>query len=604
MRGSSKSPVVLALVLLASCQREPPPPPGPNAGPRVAAAPRTDGGAPDATSAAPVAPIYREGDPTNVDPKLAAKSKTYMVVSEAVDATNVGRQILAGGGNAVDAAVATAFALAVVHPTAGNIGGGGFAVVRTGPGKALALDFRETAPAAATETMYLDENGKPTADSLVGWRASGTPGSVAGLYELHEKLGKKSWAEVVQPAVLLAKNGFKVDAGTAEWIQRRSSLLLQFSDTANIWLPRQIAKTRGQEVAIPQLAIALERIRDNGPDGFYKGETAKAIADAMKANNGTITEDDLAAYKPVWRTPLTFSYRGHTVTSMPPPSSGGIVLAMTAGMLRATELGKLPWHGTEHVHWVVEAWRRAFAARNEVMGDPDFVKDMPIAKLLAPATLDAMAKSIGAGATPSKDIAPIAEGKHTTNLSVVDSDGMAVALTTTLNTAWGSGVTIHGFLMNNEMDDFATKPGSPNVFGLVQSAKNKIEPGKRMLSSMTPTIVENDKGELVMVVGAQGGPRIISAVWQTLSNVLDFARPADAAVALPRIHHQHLPDAVFVEPMSLTKQTAEELESAGYKLDWRPSAREFGAANAIVRTANGWEGAADPRGGGAAMGDY
>jgi gamma-glutamyltranspeptidase/glutathione hydrolase len=595
------STLALALVLLASCQRDPPPKPGPEDGPRVAAIARDAGVTADA---AIVAPVYREGDPTNVELSVTGKGKTFMIVSEAVDATNIGRQILAGGGNAVDAAVATAFALAVVHPTAGNIGGGGFAVVRVPSQKPLALDFRETAPAAATETMYLDDKGNATKDSLVGWRASGTPGSVAGLYELHKKLGKKSWAEVVHPAVVLAKNGFKVDAGTAQSIQMRSALLLQFPETARIWLPKQVAVTEGQTVAIPQLAIVLERIRDRGPDGFYKGETAKAIADAMKANNGTITEADLAAYKAVWRDPLTFTYRGHKVVSMPPPSSGGIVLAMTAGMLRQTELGKLAWHGTEHVHWLVETWRRAFAARNEVMGDPDFVKDMPIAKLLSPAALDAMAKSIGAGATPSKDIAPIAEGKHTTNLCVVDKDGMAVALTTTLNTAWGSGVTIHGFLMNNEMDDFATKPGTANVFGLVQSAKNKIEPGKRMLSSMSPTFVENDKGELVMVVGAQGGPRIISAVWQTLSNVIDFARPADAAVALPRIHHQHLPDVVFVEPKSLAKPAADELEKAGYKLDWRPSAREFGAANAIVRTASGWDGAADPRGGGAAMGDF
>ncbi len=591
---------VLALVL-ATCKRESPPPPKPGEGPPVVVA--RDAGASTPADAAVVAPIYREGDPTNVDPAVAAKSKTYMVVSEAVDATNVGRQILAGGGNAVDAAVATAFALAVVHPAAGNIGGGGFAVVRVTAGKALALDFRETAPAAATETMYLDDKGNPSKDSLVGWRASGTPGSVAGLYELHKKLGKKSWAELVQPAIRLARDGFKIDAGTAQSIQMRSTLLLQFPDTAKIWLPAQVAVTEGQLVAIPKLAAVLERIRDQGPDGFYKGPTAKAIADAMKANSGTITEADLAAYKPVWRDPLRFTYRGHTVVSMPPPSSGGIVLAMTAGMLRGTQLGKLAWHGVEHTHWVVEAWRRAFAARNEVMGDPDFVKDMPIAKLLSPTELDAMAKSIGAGATASSDIKPIAEGSHTTNLSVVDGNGMAVALTTTLNTAWGSGVTIQGFLMNNEMDDFATKPGSPNVFGLVQSAKNKIEPGKRMLSSMSPTFVENDKGELVMVVGAQGGPRIISAVWQTMSNVIDFGRPADAAVALPRFHHQHLPDVVFVEPKSLTKEAAGELEKAGYKLDWRPSAREFGAANAIVRTANGWEGAADPRGGGAAMGD-
>ncbi len=590
--------VALALVLVASCKREAPPPPGPNEGP-----PPVARDAAVKADAQVVAPVYREGDPTNVDPAVAGTAKTSMVVSEAVDATKVGQQILAAGGNAVDAAVATAFALAVVHPTAGNIGGGGFAVVRVGAGKALALDFRETAPAAATETMYLDEKGEPTKDSLVGWRASGTPGSVMGLYELHAKLGKKPWKELLEPAIKLAREGFKVDAGTAQAIQLRSSLLLQFEETADIWLPKKIARTEGQIVAIPKLAIVLERIRDHGPDGFYKGETAKAIADAMKANKGTITEADLSAYKAVWREPLRFAYRGHSVVSMPPPSSGGIVLAMTAGMLKNTELGKLEWHGAEHVHWVVEAWRRAFAARNEVMGDPDFVKDMPIAKLLSQDTLDAMAKSIGAGATPSKDIAPIAEGKHTTNLCVVDGNGMAVAITTTLNTGWGSGVTIHGFLMNNEMDDFAVKPGAPNVFGLVQSAKNKIEPQKRMLSSMTPTYVENAKGELVMVVGAQGGPRIITAVWQTMSNVLDFARPVDAAVALPRIHHQHLPDKVFVEPKSLTKAAADELAKAGYQLDWRPSAREFGAANAIVRTPNGWAGAADPRGGGAAMGN-
>lgn len=594
----NRSPVALALVLLASCQREPPPRPGPNAGPPVVV--RADAG----IDAKPViAPIYREGDPTNVDPMVAGKSKKYMVVSEAADATKVGRDILAAGGNAVDAAVATAFALAVVHPSAGNIGGGGFAVVRVSAGKAVALDFRETAPAAATETMYLDDKGKPTKDSLVGWRASGTPGSVAGLYELHKKLGKKPWKEVLAPAIKLAREGFRIDAGTARGIESRSSLLLQFPDSAAIWLPNRVAKRAGDIVAIPLLALALERIRDQGADGFYKGPTAKAIGDAMKANNGLITEADLAAYKAVWRDPLRFPYRGHSVVSMPPPSSGGIVLAMTAGILREVEVGKLVWHGAEHVHWLVEAWRRAFAARNRVLGDPDYVKDMPIAKLLSKATLDEMAKSIGPTATPSADIKPIADGTHTTNLCVVDGNGMAVAITTTLNTGWGSGVSIHGFLMNNEMDDFAVKPGEANVFGLVQYEKNKIEPGKRMLSSMSPTFVENAKGEIVMVVGAQGGPRIISAVWQTMSNVLDFARPADAAVALPRVHHQHLPDKVFVEPLSLTKEAAEALDKAGYKLDWRASAREFGAANAIVRTADGWEAAADPRGGGAAMGD-
>ena len=556
-------------------------------------------------SAAPVVPEFRNPD-APVDPLNAAvtgSGATFMVASESAQATKVGKDILAGGGNAVDAAVAVAFALAVVHPTAGNLGGGGFAVVRTAPGKATALDFRETAPASASADMYLGPDGKPTKDSLAGYRASGTPGAVAGLFELHKKLGKKPWKDVIEPAITLARDGFKIDKGTAFAITARQDLLLTYPETAAIWLPGRIAKKEGDTVAIPLLAVALERIRDQGPDGFYKGETAKAIADAMKANGGTITLADLAGYKAVWREPLRFAYRGKSVVSMPPPSSGGIVLAMTAGMLRDVEVGTLAWHGPEHVHWVTEAWRRAFAARNSVLGDPDFVKDMPIAKLLSPEHLQALAKSIGPNASVSADIKPIPDGDHTTNLCVVDGAGMSVSITTTLNTAWGSGVTIHGFLMNNEMDDFAVKPGAPNVFGLVQSATNKIEPGKRMLSSMTPAFVEDAKGELVMVLGAQGGPRIISAVWQVLSNVIDFDRPVDAAVALPRFHHQHLPDKVYLEQLSISKSTEDALKAQNYTLDWRPSAREFGAANAIVRTKQGWSGAADPRGGGAALGD-
>ena len=590
--------LVAVAIVLAACSRKPPPPPkeGPGSGSAIKVAP------PPIDAA--VVPNYRtpeSGD--HVEATVAGTGKTFMVVSESEQATKVGKDVLASGGNAVDAAVATAFALAVVHPTAGNLGGGGFAVIRVAAGKALALDFRETAPAAATANMYLDKDGKPTKDSLVGHKASGVPGSVAGLWALHQKLGKKPWKELLEPAIALARDGFPIDEHTHQSIVMRAQKLLDFPKTGEIWVPGRVPRDTGATVAIPQLAVALERIRDSGADGFYKGETAAAIAEEMKAGEGLITLADLAAYQPVWRDPIRVAYRGRSIVTMPPPSSGGIVLAMTAGMLEAKEVGTLTWHGPEHVHLLAEVWRRAFAARNELLGDPAFVKDMPIAKLTSKAYLDKLAATITPNATPSKEVGAVIEGDHTTNFCVVDGAGMAVVITTTLNTAWGSGVTVHGFLMNNEMDDFTAKPGSPNVFGLVQGIANKIEPGKRMLSSMSPTIVEDAKGELELVVGAQGGPRIITAVWQTLSNALDFKRTAAAAVAAPRIHHQHLPDKVFVEEDSITKDTDGKLKALGYMLDFSASTREFGAANAIERTPQGWDGAADPRGGGAAMGD-
>jgi gamma-glutamyltranspeptidase/glutathione hydrolase len=290
---------------------------------------------------------------------------------------------------------------------------------------------------------------------------------------------------------------------------------------------------------------------------------------------------------------------------MPPPSSGGIALAMTAGMLGGVELGKLAWHGKEHVHRLAEVWRRAFAARNELIGDPKFVKSIPIDKLLAPAYAAELAKQITDKATPSKDVAALREGTNTTNFCVVDANGMAVVITTTLNTSFGSGVTVEkaGFLLNNQMDDFTAKPGSPNTFGLVHGVANKIEPGKRPLSSMSPTIVEDAKGNIVMLVGAAGGPRIITAVWQTLSNVIDFAQPAANAVANPRVHHQHLPDILRLEAQAVDRDTEQALIGAGHKVDWTWEKREFGSVNAIVKTAQGWDGAADPRTGGAAVGD-
>jgi gamma-glutamyltranspeptidase/glutathione hydrolase len=589
------SMLVMALV---ACGRSAPPPPAAT-GSGSAVAPR-DAGPPDAPP--PIAPVYRtEASGTHVDPAVAGTGKTFMVVSESDQATKVGRDILAAGGNAVDAAIATAFALAVAHPTAGNIAGGGFAVVRVARGKTVAIDFRETAPGAATADMYLDAAGKPTKASLIGHRASGVPGSVAGLWALHQKLGKLPWKDLVEPAIELARDGFIVDEHTAQSIEQAASSLLELKATGEIWVPNRIPRAAGSTVRIPQLAVALERIRDHGPDGFYKGATAQAIVDEMRAGGGLITAEDLAGYKAAWREPLRVSYRGRTLYAMPPPSSGGITLAIAANVFRTEELGTLAWHGAEHIHRLVEVWRRAFAARNELLGDPAFVKDMPIDKLVSPAYGARLAATITDRATPSKDIPALIEGNHTTNLCTVDANGMAVAMTTTLNTSWGSRVTVHGFLMNNEMDDFTAKPGSPNVFGLVQGAATKIEPGKRMLSSMSPTVVEDAKGEVELVVGAQGGPRIITAVWQTLSNVIDFGKPADEAVALPRIHHQHLPDKVFVEADAIDQATADKLKADGYTLDF--NVRSLAAANAIVRTPAGWAGAADPRRGGAAMGD-
>ncbi|HEY5946950.1 MAG TPA: gamma-glutamyltransferase [Kofleriaceae bacterium] len=588
--------LVLLLVLLG-CRQSPPQPERekPRLAPVVVHA-----DAAVVVDAGPPPPKFRTATSTfNVEPALAGTGKTYMVAAEDELAAQVGRDVLAGGGNAIDAAVATAFALAVSLPTAGNIAGGGFAVVRTGKGKVSALDFRETAPAAATPTMY---ETAPPKSSLVGVKAVGVPGSVAGLWELHKKWGTKKWADLIAPAIKIANEGYKVTPRLARVIEFRQKMAPMTGELGDMFMPGGKPVAVGAVVKNPKLAVALERIAKQGPDGFYKGETAKLIVDAMK-DGGLITAKDLAGYKALWREPIRFSYRGKKLVTMPPPSSGGVVLAMTANMLRNIDVGKLGWHSTEHVHRVVEVWRRAFAARNEVLGDPKFVKDMPIAKLVSEKEGDRLAATITERATPSKDVPALLGGTHTTNFCIVDAKGMAVAVTTTLNTGFGSGVMVGGIVLNNEMDDFATKPGEPNVFGLVQGKANQVEPGKRMLSSMTPTIIEDEKGELFMVVGGQGGPRIITEVWQAISNVIDFGMAPDAAIAAPRFHHQHLPDDVVFEDEAVTKEVDDSLESLGYTLVWNARERIGGAAQAIVRTQAGWAGAVDPRGGGAALGD-
>ena len=528
----------------------------------------------------------------HVDPSVAGTGKTFMVASEAELATKVGRDVLAKGGNAADAAVATCFALAVVHPSAGNLGGGGFAVVRT-KDEASALDFRETAPAKASPDMFMHAG---SGASLRGDLASGVPGTVAGLWELHVKHGKLTWQDDLAPAIALARDGFPVDPVLAKGLAKR---LARAPINGGPWSVKHAA---GEIVKQPELADTLQRISEQGPSGFYQGPVAEAIATEMQQHGGLITTDDLKGYQALWRDPLRFDYRGKHLISMPPPSSGGIVVAMTANMLAGVDLAKLGWHSAQHIHWLVEVWRRAYAARNELLGDPAFVPDMPVTRLMSKQFADAMVATIGPSATPSKAVTQLLEGIHTTNVSIVDSSGMAIAITVTLNTAYGSGVWVAGFLMNNEMDDFTTLPGKPNVYGLVQGTANQPEPGKRMLSSMSPTIIEDDHG-VYMVVGGQGGSHIITEVWQTISNVIDFGLPIEAAISAPRVHHQHLPDEVDIEPDAISPETSRALKAEGYNLIEGKPERVYGAVTAIVRTQNGWRGAADPRNGGAAMGD-
>jgi len=529
-----------------------------------------------------------------------------MVVADAPLATRVGVEVLREGGNAVDAAVATAFALAVVLPSAGNLGGGGFLLARVA-GETYALDFRETAPAAAERDMYLDASGEPTEQSLTGHLACGVPGSVAGLFEAHRKLGSRPWASLVEPAIQLAENGFEVDADFAAAVAADAARLSRFAGSAAMFLPAGKPLARGERFRNPDLARTLRRIAEQGARGFYEGATADAIADEMLRGGGILTRADLRDYRARWREPLEFSYRGHRVIGMPPPSSGGIALALIAGQLASTDLAELGWRSATEVHRQVEAFRRAFAVRNSVLGDPDFV-EIPLERLLAPAFAAELATSISTEhATPSARVSPgiggDGEGRHTTHFSVADGRGDVVALTTTLNGSHGSAVTVAGagFLLNNEMDDFTVKPGAPNLFGLVQGEANAIEPGKRMLSSMTPVIALDPAGGPLLVTGASGGPHIITAVFLVLSARLDHELGIVAAVSAPRFHHQHVPDVIAAERGGLDAGVVRELERLGHTIRWfDPLAGSLAAT--LERRDGRWYGVSDPRTHGLALG--
>lgn len=517
------------------------------------------------------------------------ESARGMVVSDCGIASRVGVEILQQGGNAVDAAVATAFALAVTLPEAGNIGGGGFIVAKIG-NKHYALDFRETAPASATRDMFLNPDGSLSERSLTGPQASGVPGSVAGLYDAHHRFGKLPWRDLVLPAVAIARDGFRVGPELARALETEAPRLLQFKPSAELFTSGGAVHKRGYLWKNPDLAETLLRIAASGPWDFYHGETARLLVEEMKRSGGNITREDLQQYRAMWREPLEWRYRRHKVVSMPPPSSGGVVLAMMHGMLQKDPAGA----STDdlYIHGAAEAMRRAFAARNAALGDPDFVNN-PVDIVLSPAwqarqwssyqsdraTLSTEIRPDLGGGNPGDDGM---EGTHTTHFSVVDEAGDAVACTTTLNTTFGSAVTVGGagFLLNNEMDDFAAKPGFKNTFGLVQGEANAIVPRKRMLSSMTPVIITDSEGAIRLVAGAAGGPTIITAVSGIIYYVLDRGMDAHDAVSAPRFHHQQFPDMLRIEAGGFSDTITRALEARGHKLQ---PVRAIADANAISR---------------------
>jgi gamma-glutamyltranspeptidase / glutathione hydrolase len=547
------------------------------------------------------------GFPAHAEPFVPARAA---VVTTDGFASDAGARVLREGGNAVDAAVAAAFALAVVNPEAGNVGGGGFLLLRSPGGDAHALDFRTRAPLAATPDMFLEPGGGVAEAAVLGPLAAGVPGSVSGLWEAHRRFGRRPWRALVEPAVRLARGFLVGERFARSFTPAVVEGLARFAGSARIFLPDGRPPRPGETFEQPELARTLERIRDFGPDGFYAGETADLIVSQMQREGGLITLEDLASYRSLWREPVRFEYRGHPVLSMPPSSSGGITLALTAAILEAFDVGALPWHGAEHLHLLAEAWRRAYADRNHYLADPAYA-EIPLETLASPGYGGWRAADISPGrATPSSEVSPgveayasQGEGGHTTHLSVVDGEGAAVSLTTTINSWYGGKVTVEGagVLLNNDMDDFTARPGTPNQFGLVQGEVNRIEPGKRMLSAMTPTIVLDPEERLLLVVGTPGGSSIITTVWQVVSGVIDHRLPLAQAVDAPRVHHQHLPDRMDYEPGGLPKEVLEELRGLGHALHEKTELS--GDVQAIlVHPGGSVEGRSDPRRGGTAAG--
>jgi gamma-glutamyltranspeptidase/glutathione hydrolase len=532
-------------------------------------------------------------------PTLAAEATHGMVVTAQREASEAGLEIIRSGGNAIDAAVAIGYALAVVDPCCGNIGGGGFMLIRRAGGGATFINFRETAPKAATPGMYLDAAGNPIRDaSLYGYRAVAVPGTVKGLDLALSRYGRLKREAVMAPAIALARDGFVLGAPDAATMEHGAKRLAADPEATRIFLhPDGSAYAAGERLTQPELAATLARIATDGPDAFYRGPAAAAVAAASAAHGGILGEADLAAYTATELPPLGCAYRGYAILSAPPPSSGGTTLCEILDIVSGWDVAAAGFQSPRAVHLTAEAMRHAFFDRNTVLGDPDFVAN-PLARLLSAEH----ATTIRAGvdpdrATPSTtpgSVAPTGEKPQTTHYSVVDGEGNAVAVTYTLNGNFGASVVAPGtgFLLNNEMDDFAVKPGASNLFGLVQSEANAIQPRKRPLSSMAPTIVEKD-GRPVFVLGSPGGPRIITAVLETLMNLIDFRLPPEAAVGAARFHQQYLPDTVFYEAGGLPADTLTALAGMGYQLAGQPV---WGAVELIAIDPGGeLTGVNDPR---------
>lgn len=526
-----------------------------------------------------------------------ARARHGMVVADEPLAADVGVAVLKSGGNAVDAAVAVGFALAVTHPYAGNLGGGGFMLVRFADGRSTFIDFRERAPEKASRDMYLDAQGNPTQDSVDGWRAVGVPGSVRGFELAQSKYGSQKWSALIAPAIELAAKGYALSYKSAELL-RNARNLAKDPESKRIFQKGGSYYDAGDLLVQPEMAATLKRIAASGAREFYEGETAHRLVSETASHGGLLTLADLQGYRAVERTPLSGAYRGLSILTAPLPSSGGIGILQMLGMLEGSGYGKAGPGAAATIHYTAEVMRRYFADRSQYLGDSDFVK-VPVKGLLDPAYLRERRASINPDqATPSDQINPGKplgrEGTETTHYSIVDAAGNAVAVTYTLNNGYGSGVTVPGlgFLLNDEMDDFTAKPNTPNMFGLIQGDANAIEPGKRPLSAMTPTIVVRD-GKPFMVLGAPGGPRIVTAVLQVLLNVIDFRMNIQDAVDAPRFHHQWKPDKLYLEA-GISPDTVALLEDMGHQVDNSPGV-VLARINAILNDRGWLQGAADTR---------
>lgn len=533
------------------------------------------------------------------------RGKNGMVVSACKIASEVGVQILKKGGNAIDAAVAVGFALAVTYPAAGNIGGGGFMVIHFNDGRNTSIDYREKAPMYSNEKMYLDSNGNFLPNlSQEGETSSGVPGSVAGLLYALEKYGTMPLKDVIKPAIKLAEKGFILDYKLVQSINAFYSEFMKYPSSQKIFTKNGKPFEEGDKFVQKDLAKTLKLISKKGRDGFYKGEVADKIVNQMRKNGGLITYEDLENYKAVERVPIISTFKGYEVITMGPPSGGGVILLQSLNVLENFEFNKDEWNSSEYIHKLVETFKYAYADRSKHLGDSDFFP-VPLVELLNKDYSQRIFSQIGYNATPSSEISPTEfkkydESEETTHYSVVDKFGNAVSVTTTINSSYGAKVVVEGagFLLNNEMDDFSAKPGEPNQFGLTGSEANKIEPGKRMLSSMTPTIILKDK-KPVLILGSPGGSTIPTSVLQVVMNYLILGMQLQAAVNSPRIHHQWLPDRIDYENRAILNDVKENLIKRNHILG---EIRTLGRVEAIAIENGMLYGATDPRGYGGAVG--